>query len=113
MRKFKTLKGFLKSIGYQPSMDMVLDGRIMFKSSRKVENFELSEAALKEVAEMLAEKWSKGYRKKVVAKVMAKDGDNSYLQCFIIERTISGKYWVGNCSNGDASNYCKRMWLKS
>lgn len=114
MRKFKTLKGLMKSVGKSNvSIESVLDQRLWFKSGRKNEDFALEDSARKEIAELLAENWSKGYRKRVVEKVMANEGDNSYLHCFLIERQINGSYRVGTSLSGNAYDYCKRMWLKS
>lgn len=114
MRRFKTLKGFMKSTGKSiVEMDKVLDGRIWFKNGHKVEDFWLADSALKEVANLLADCWSKGYRKRVVEKVMSKHGDNSYLQCFHLETSKDGTFRVGNSLSGDAYDYCKRKWLKS
>lgn len=114
MRRFKTLKGLMKSVGKSlVSVEKVLDQRIWFKNGHKTEAFVLEDSALKEVAEILADNWSKGYHKRVVEKVMANEGDNSYLQCFYIESCNDGSFRVGNSLSGEAYNYCKRMWLKS
>lgn len=114
MRKFKTLKGLMKSAGRNNlSLADVLDRRLWFKTSHKTEYFYLYDSALKEVANLLAGNWSKGYRKRVVNKVMANEGDNSYLHCFMIERLNDGSFRVGNSPSGEAYDYCKRMWLKS
>lgn len=114
MRRFKTLKGLMKSVGKSlVSVEKVLDQRIWFKNGHKTETFVLEDSALKEVAEILADNWSKGYRKRVVEKVMAKYGDNSYLHCFQIESLKDGSFRVGNSLSGEAYDYCKRMWLKS
>lgn len=95
------------------SVEKVLDQRIWFKNGHKTEAFVLEDSALKEVAEILADNWSKGYHKRVVEKVMANEGDNSYLQCFYIESCNDGSFRVGNSLSGETYNYCKRMWLKS
>lgn len=114
MRRFKTLKGLMKSVGKRiVKVSDVLDQRIWFKNGHKTETFILEDSALKEVAEILADNWSKGYHKRVVEKVMGKHGDNSYLQCFYIESCNDGSFRIGNSLNGEAYNYCKRMWLKS
>lgn len=114
MRRFKTLKGLMKSVGKSlVSVEKVLDQRIWFKNGHKTETFVLEDSALKEVAEILADNWSKGYRKRVVEKVMEKHGDNRYLHCFYIESCKDGSFWVGNSLSGEVYSYCKRMWLKS
>lgn len=114
MRRFKTLKGLMKSVGKSlVSVADVLDQIMWFKNGHKIEKFVLEDSALKEVAEILADNWSKGYHKRVVEKVMANEGDNSYLQCFYIESCNDGSFRVGNSLSGEAYNYCKRMWLKS
>lgn len=114
MRRFKTLKGLMKSAGKSlVSVEKVLDQRIWFKNGHKTEEFVLEDSALKEVAEILSNNWSKGYHKRVVEKVMGRHGDNSYLQCFYIESCNDGSFRVGNSLSGEAYSYCKRMWLKS
>lgn len=116
-RRYKTLKGFEKAVGFNCiNLDRVLDGYPKYESKGgKLVCLRLEldeETARKEVAILLARLWSKPYRKRVVEKVMGRRGDNSFLQSFYLEH-YSGKFRVGTSLSGLNYDYCKRMWLKS
>lgn len=116
-REYKTLNSFVKAFGKDiiPLSD-VLDGVSVYKfkgftvTVRYI--LSLKEDGLKECAELLAKCWSKNYRKRVIEKVLNHEGDNSYFQCFYLER-INDHYFIGNSLSGSSYDYCKRMWLKS
>lgn len=114
-KRYKTLIGFWKAVGNCIPMQMVFDGYIRYKTiNEKLVRirYSLTDSALKELAVMWAEKWSKPYRKRVVEKVMDKSADNSFVQCFYLER-YDNHWWIGNSLSGSSYDYCRRMWLKS
>ena len=116
-REYKTLNSFVKVVGKNIiPLNEVLDGVSVckFKGFTVAVRYILSlkEDGLKEVAELLAKCWCKNYHKRVVEKVLNHEGDNSYLRHFQLEKLSDG-YFIGNSLNGEAYDYCKRMWLKS
>lgn len=115
-RRYKTLKGFMKARGINDvPLYEVLDGAIKYDyKDKKLRRFKLtlSDDARKQVADLMADLWSKSYRKRVVEKVMDKTADNSYVQCFYLQHYF-GKYSIGTSLSGPNYDYCKRMWLKS
>lgn len=114
-KRYKTLIGFWKAVGNCIPMQQVFDGYIRYetKDEKLVRiRYSLADSALKELAELWAQKWSKSYHKRVVEKVMDKSADNSFVQCFYLER-YDGRFGIGNSLSGPSHDYCKRMWLKS
>jgi len=117
MRKFETLKGFLKSNkDAYISIESVLDGRGCFetKEGYVFDNFKLSNDALKELADGFSKYLysTKEKADKVSYGIMNHLGDHSYLQCFYISLGREGVRY-SNSLSGEAFNYCRRKFKAS
>lgn len=119
MRKFKTLRGFLNST-YRKNIavESLLNGRGFFyrKDDRYAccENFQLSNEALKEFADIFSKYLysTKSKADEVRYGIINHLGDNSYLQAFYI--SLNGNnIRISNSLSGEAFNYCKRKFKAS
>lgn len=111
--KYKTLEGFLNNCSSHTSMDKLFGNRIYNEKSKKVVNFELSEAARLEAAQGFADYvfTSKTAKNILINRLMSGLGDLSYLQCFSISKRAKG-FGYSNSLSGEAFRYCLRMFCK-
>lgn len=111
--KYKTLDGFLRNCSGHVSISKLFEGRIYHEKARKVINFELSEAAKLEAAKGFADYVFKSPTAKniLINRLMNKESDFSYLQCFHISKRAKG-FEYSNSLSGEAFRYCLRMFCK-
>lgn len=112
--KYKTLRGLLVHHNGHMTIENLFNKRRIYKSGRGWCNFELSEEATQEAAEMFANYlYSKGERRNEVADALARGrGDFSLFQCFFIEYSKRRGVCCSNSLSGNAFNYCRRKYLR-
>lgn len=114
VKKYKTLKGYLKAVGGQVTVEFFFNSQIPLYRNGKNIRFEPCDELKREVADFFGKTLfkNKDRARNCADKLCNGWGDLSYFQCFYINIGKNGLY-INNSLSGDAYNYCRREFMRS